>query len=468
MAEQRSHEIALGEIINGVTEPMSKLIVGAYKHNESYSKNMAKINCSTFSYNDLEKCAVALNIKQHDPTNSGVKLFSNKKTVADRIILKIESHFDEMCDECNETYRNKFGDVQASLHCFLCLQGSHNCEALAAKLEGYNTFVANKPVGFIWLCRGCRVKNDLNDTNKKKAVQFQTSSGTPTTSEPTANEDVTEDAQNDANEETEDRPSPRRNDLSSSNEPSTSNSKERICPLYAKNQCPHGASGKVKVDGESCPNPHPRKCLKFCRYGNKRGRGCQKGRSCSQYHPILCKFSVRNGECKKRECTFTHMRHTKRPPVHRDIEDRHNQDQDGRRHNEESRPSFNYNDRDFPPLQPRRRRESNVSAASSQSDWFRTPFPATGSRLPKMAPPPVSNRATTNNGKLGVDFLVKLIENMKSSFEKEISEIRERLPPLERFPHPSENLPQQCQQPYPIPQIPVYPWNPQYHQNSMF
>ena len=72
MTEQRSHEIALREIINGVTEPLSKRIVGAYKHNESYSKNIVKINCSTSTYTELEKCVIALNIKQHDAANTGL------------------------------------------------------------------------------------------------------------------------------------------------------------------------------------------------------------------------------------------------------------------------------------------------------------------------------------------------------------------------------------------------------------
>ena len=466
MSEQRSFEIALGEIINGVTEPMSKRIVGAYKYNVSYSKNMAKINCSNFTYTELEKCAVALNIKQHDSTTPGVKLFGNKKIVADRIILKIESHFEETCDDCSETYRNKFGDATPPLHCFLCLQGSHNCTAITEKLQNNSTSAANKPTGAVWLCRGCRVKNDLTNTNKKKEVKFQDKDETPSTPSVAAEEEEEEEEeQSAADNDDEDRPSPRRND-------SRNNSQDKICPLYAKNQCPHGASGKVKVDGETCPLPHPRKCLKFCRYGNKRGRGCQKGRTCSQYHPILCKFSVRNGECRKRECTFTHMRHTKRPPAQRDSDVNYMQEQ--RRNYEGLHPSVHY-DRDFPPLQTRQRLNSNTSAASSQSEWFRTPFPASTSRHPAMAPTPVATRAAPK-GKSGIDFLVKLIENMKSSFEKDINEIRVRLPPLERqsHPHPPENIlpvqvpQQQCQQQYQLPQMPVYPWNPQYNPNSMY
>ena len=180
---------------------------------------------------------------------------------------------------------------------------------MTQKLQG--TFVANKPTGCIWMCRGCRLKNDLTDTNnnKKKELQFQANNAVSATSESTESTEPAVEDETEYVDDLEDKPSLRRN------EPSHNDSRDRVCPLYAKNQCPHGASGKVKVDGETCPNPHPRKCLKFCRYGNKRERGCEKGRSCSHYHPILCKFSVRNGECRKRECTFTHMRHTKRPPL---------------------------------------------------------------------------------------------------------------------------------------------------------
>ena len=110
---------------------------------------------------------------------------SNNKIVADRIILKIESHFEETCDECNEEYRNKFGGTPATLRCFLCVQGSHNCAAMTQKLQGYDTFVANKPTGCIWMCRGCRLKNDLINTNnnKKKEVQFQANNPVSATSE---------------------------------------------------------------------------------------------------------------------------------------------------------------------------------------------------------------------------------------------------------------------------------------------
>jgi hypothetical protein len=465
-AKQRMFEVAFGEIINGVTEPTCKRIVGAYKHDVSYSKNMAKINCSAFTYPDLEKCAVALNIVQRDSEEPDAKLFSSKKVVADRIILKIESHFEETCEECEQKYCNKFGDAPASLHCFLCMQGSHNCAPMTEKMEGYTAFAANKPTGFVWLCRGCRLKNDLSDTKKKKEVKFKASEeGEPA-------EEVAEEKED--KEDDEDRPSPRRD------VPIAKDGNGSICPLYKKNQCPHGASGKVKVDGEMCPHPHPRKCLKFCRYGNKRGRGCQEGRTCSEYHPILCKFSARSGECRKRDCTFTHLRHTIRPPAQGK---KTSEDYERRRYDGGHRASIQYG-ANFPPLRSRQRLDSVTSATSFQSDSYRTPFPRPSQRPATKAPPPVPARNSTED-KSGIDFLVKLIENMKSSFENEIRDIRGRLPPIPsvenkihtlgpsdtlyyhhpQMPMKSNQLPQLLQQQCPLPPA---PWNMQYNPNTMY
>ena len=164
------------------------------------------------------------------------------------------------------------------------------------------------------------------------------------------------------------------------------------------------------------------------------------------------------------------MCHTKRPPLQRETEGRPNQE--SRIFNEGSRASPTF-DRDFPPLRPRQRQrlESNASATSSQNEWFRTTTSSRNLAPPAMAPPPIAVRATPK-GKSGIDFLVKLIENMKASFEKEISEIRRRLPPLERQTYPPENPAQapqqQCLQQYQLPPMPVYPWNTQYNPNSMY
>ena len=470
MTEDRSYDIALGEIINGITDPISKRIVSAYKHNVSHAINMSKINNSNFSYAELEKCGIALNVKQPDPLNPVRKLFGTKKIAADRIILKIESHFEQKCDECSENYRNKFGDDTSPMQCFLCLQGSHNCTAMAEKIGDHNTDAVNKPAGSVWLCRGCRLKNDPYE-KRKRAVQFQTAGNDDTTND-TA--DATQQAEDDDEEEDaedeEDRPSPRRDE--------PGNSRKKVCLLYSKNQCPHGATGKIKIDGKICSDPHPRKCLKFCRYGNKKGRGCQKARSCPMYHPILCKFSVRHGECRNRECTFTHLRHTKRPASQSDDYEV----QYTRQSALPPHPSFNYN-RDFPPLQPRHRIDSYTSIASSQksqNEYFRTPF----AQKPQNQSNKGSKSTAQNDTK--IDFLVKLIENMKSSIDKDISEIRSRLPTTAPEPqrllyhYPMENpnnappilAPQlvhhhQQQQAYPPQAATMYPWNAQFNPSSI-
>lgn len=465
-----TNDACFGQVLNSITDRMSKKIVSTYRHSSTYAQNLAKINSSSFTYLELEKCAVILKIKQHDPLNPQAKLFDNKKTVADRIILRIESHLPEECDECSTTYSNKFGDDPPLLSCFICLQGSHNCDALKNKMDGYSAFAENKPIGFNWMCKGCRLKNDLYASKPKKAVKFQSKTNVSVAPEATTEEppNVDHDTNNEEDEEededeNEDRPSPRRNADDQTEE-------REICPLYKKNQCPHGASGKFRVNGEACQHPHPRKCLNFCRYGNKSGRGCQKGRSCPKYHPILCKFSVRNGECRKQDCTFTHLRHTKRPKDGNDREVPSYHDRRATR--QEYKPPSNY-DRDFPPLnRARPRYDSNLSLASSVSrvsDQYRTP------RF-RQKPPPVVQAAPRSHakGNSEMDFLVKLIENMKASFDKEIHEIKVRLSPPEQqstypdpFPQPHialTQVPQMTQ--HHLPQI--YPYNPQYNPSSLY
>jgi len=440
-------DIALGEILNGVPEPSSKRIVGAYKHTVSYAKNMAKINCSAFTYSDLEKCAISLKVTSPSQ-ESGAKLFDTKKKAADLIILKIETHFDQTCDECEEKYRNKFGDAPTPLHCFLCMQGSHHCTAITEKMQGYTTFAANKPAGIVWICRGCRLKNSALDCSKKK--KKKTVKPAPNTDEPKneegkekekdeekkdeEEEEEEEEGEEEDEENNEDRPSPRRDGV-----PATKGNDTKMCFLFTRNQCPHGPSGKEKKNGKVCPDRHPRKCIKFCRYGNKKGRGCQLGRSCPYFHPVLCHYSSQYGGCTKRECTFTHLRHTKRPPFEKN-RDEEEEEKEKEKEPQRGRRNSNYSnyggyrppletcyEEQFPKL-PRKRLDSVGSVVSLQSDPYRNPFPRFTPTA--NAPPPAAQSSAEDRS--GVSFLAKLIENLKASFEKDISEIRARLPPLEK------------------------------------
>ena len=78
-----------------------------------------------------------------------------------------------------------------------------------------------------------------------------------------------------------------------------------ICSYYRKGRCRHGISGRKLVFGKECKFLHPKKCIKYCRYGNDLYQGCQG--SCGLFHPMLCFNSIQYKMCNNRECTFQHL-----------------------------------------------------------------------------------------------------------------------------------------------------------------
>ena len=65
------------------------------------------------------------------------------------------------------------------------------------------------------------------------------------------------------------------------------------------------------MNGVKCPNSHPPRCNKYTRFGTGK-KGCKKGKNCQYFHPILCKFSVKDRRCPNDLCTFPHLVGTKR------------------------------------------------------------------------------------------------------------------------------------------------------------
>ena len=132
-------------------------------------------------------------------------------------------------------------------------------------------------------------------------------------------------------------------------------------------------------------------CLRFCRFGKRKG-GCTKGKSCKYYHPVLCKFSTRSNKCFDSECTYTHLKGTKRSE---------GGDKENLRHrNAEKKES------DFRPQ--RWRKDSTASVGSRNSEAFRTPFPRKRTESTNE-----KNHSSSN------PFLEKLMENMKKGFEEQ-------------------------------------------------
>jgi hypothetical protein len=306
--------------------------------------------------------------------------------------MKIESHFEEQCDECGENYRIGLKSPEPALRCFLCMQGCHDCEAITARFVSSSQEVAGQLTGTVWLCKGCRVKNDISGTTKSQKTSVTFSEENPNRIDLEKKDKEKEDEENDDQDVQKDRPSLRRDRLEQGRNHSAK--VMEICPLYKKRQCPHGVSGQNEVNGKVCQLPHPRKCLKFCRFGKRKG-GCTKGSSCKYYHPVLCKFSVRSNRCLNSECTYTHLKGTKRSQSDRaDNMSNHNIER------KETRST-------------RLRKDSSASVGSHSSEIFRTPFPRNRAEREQK------NSLAQNSD----DFLEKLMENMRKGFEQQKIEI---------------------------------------------
>ena len=126
-------KISIGELLS-TADPVSKLIIGAYSHKAHHKINVKALSGLKFKTDHLEACARCVGLKTRDENNC--MMFTNKPTLADRVIMKIESLFPSTCQECCEEYQVKLDDslTNQRLQCFLCLQPSHHCEPLQASI----------------------------------------------------------------------------------------------------------------------------------------------------------------------------------------------------------------------------------------------------------------------------------------------------------------------------------------------
>ena len=196
----RQRNIAIGALLEGADADCKKLI-GAYKPTETYKKNHAVMSHSIYTSAVIEKCLNYMKVETRRGPNKD-KIYKNKRLMVDRLILKIESCFPTVCDECSVEYKNTIHD-SPPLTCFICWQGSHDCQAVQDFQRNIEQ-LGSKVVGSVWLCSGCREQNALIPTNISKSLQ----EGEVPTPGPQSNseEDETETTQ-----EEEGRPSPRRN-----------------------------------------------------------------------------------------------------------------------------------------------------------------------------------------------------------------------------------------------------------------
>ena len=304
----------------GNTDVLGKKVLGSYNPSRSYNTNLYHVKkCNS---KQLEVCGTLLGLQVRSDDGK-TKLYKNLEILADRIIMKIESLFEAKCTECSEMYQNTL-DSTPTFQCRLCMLGSHDCDKMKEKAREMS---GEGPGGVVWLCYECLGKNDLNNMlpapEKKAKKKEEKEPEIPDESneeEEEGEEDVpTEEAPpEEIDKKGGARVSAKRGKETKPGEGNTSTrSEERsreeppICKNYLKRDCPHGYSGTKPVKGKTCDKRHPKRCYKFCDFGANNSKGCNKGKACEFWHPRICTASRKNEVCKKNNCTFQHLAHTR-------------------------------------------------------------------------------------------------------------------------------------------------------------
>lgn len=405
-AELSSTDMVIGELLTAA-DAVCRSVLSAYSHSFNHAKNVSTVSSSKFPLDSLEQCANFLGLKTRDENNG--KIYSNKPTLADRIVLKIESHFETDCLDCNQKYRIKLGETPR-LTCFLCFQGSHNCEKYTSFTDTPNP----SPLGNIWICSGCFKKNDLVAPIK---IRKRSNSGQSVSFVETPAEDEDRKEESVLNGEV------------ISNDESESRSQNPSCKRYLKNACPHGITGKKQVNGKTCEEHHPKRCYRYVKEGPKSKRGCNKGKRCEYFHPILCKYSVKNRRCTNKECTFVHLRGTKRWPESED-KPRTSDDFIDNSHTN-NRTSY---DRRNPP----RSRSNSVP----QETGYRSKI---GAQNRQNSHSTHSSIGLQNHGqKVDNQNIVRLIQDIRGDFQRELEQMRSQMYFLKQPPPPPWMIPTQC------------------------
>ena len=143
---QENHNTSIGELLSKA-DVISRKIISAYNCEAKHLSNVTKLSSSIFSAPDLDVCATFLKIRILDDDQN--KIYSNKKVVADRIILKIKSYFQTTCRECSSVYNNTFDGNLPLLQYHMCFQGSHDCDEVKNILEATKNLP--QTIGSVWL-----------------------------------------------------------------------------------------------------------------------------------------------------------------------------------------------------------------------------------------------------------------------------------------------------------------------------
>ena len=83
-----------------------------------------------------------------------------------------------------------------------------------------------------------------------------------------------------------------------------------VCRYFRRGTCRHG------LRGNECKFTHPQMCRKYLQHGTHQPTGCNLGKRCKFFHPLMCMDSLRKSECYNDDCTYHHVKGTRRQPKH--------------------------------------------------------------------------------------------------------------------------------------------------------
>ena len=81
-----------------------------------------------------------------------------------------------------------------------------------------------------------------------------------------------------------------------------------VCRYFRRGTCKHG------LRGNDCRFTHRQVCKKFTQHGSRQPNGCNLGKKCQRFHPLMCLDSLRKSECFNEKCTYNHIKGTRRQP----------------------------------------------------------------------------------------------------------------------------------------------------------
>lgn len=293
-------------------DELSKRVLTAYDPSAKRACNLKALN--GFNLDMLEPCATFLGIALADSDSN--KLYT-KENLINRLMLGINALLPSQCSECSEFYSAEFDSENDPLFtCHMCFQVSHNCAAIREKHQALSEASIALLSGHVWLCSDCIKSSNPVKPRKSKSrhnsltkpdqalsrIRDELQSQQLTISSPT----VLSPLQPPANDR--EVPLDLAEDL---HQRLLEASQGQICSKYKQGKCPHGLRGSKSVNGKKCEFDHPKRCFKYCSFGAT-SKGCKSGANCEYFHPIICKHSLSRRVCTNKDCTFVHLKGTKR------------------------------------------------------------------------------------------------------------------------------------------------------------